>query len=155
MIDLMDQREIIAAPIVIGPNEPLNLDRLPRPLRLFAPIAARLVWGSLTIKLPSGQIVHILGREPGKHAEVQIKSYRCMLRLMRAANVGWAEGYLADEWDSPDVTALLEVVARNADRMRDLYEGNSWTTLANRVLHLFNRNTRAGARRNIMAHYDL
>jgi cyclopropane-fatty-acyl-phospholipid synthase len=78
-----------------------------------------------------------------------------MLRLMRAANVGWAEGYLADEWDSPDVTALLEVIARNADRMRDLYEGNSWSKLANRVLHVFNRNTRAGARRNIMAHYDL
>src|SRR5512147_2958792 len=113
----MVQRDITAAPIVIGPNERPSVERLPHHLRYFAPIASRLEWGSLTITLPSGQIVHVLGREPGKHAQVQIKSYRCLWRLMRAANVGWAEGYLADEWDSPDVAALLEVFARNADRM--------------------------------------
>ena len=39
--------------------------------------------------------------------------------------------------------------------MRDLYEGKVWVKFANRMLHVFNRNTRAGARRNIMAHYDL
>ena len=151
----MVQRETSAAPIILGPDERPNLEHLPRHLRFFVPIAARLEWGSLSLILPDGQKVLVRGREPGKHAQVQIKSYRCLLRLMRAANVGWAEGYLADEWDSPDVTALLEVFARNADRMRDLYEGNSWAKLANRVLHLFNRNTRAGAKRNIMAHYDL
>ena len=151
----MVQREITAAPIVIGPTERPNLHGLPHHLRYFAPIAARLEWGSLTILLPDGQVVHVRGRVPGKHAEVQIKSYRCLWRLMRAANIGWAEGYLADEWDSPDVAALLEVFARNADRMRDLYEGKSWAKLVDRVLHVFNRNTRAGARRNIMAHYDL
>ena len=151
----MVQRKDTAAPIIIGPGERPNVDRLPSHLRLLVPIASRLEWGSLRIALPDGQIVDIRGREPGKHADVQIKSYRCLWRLMRAANVGWAEGYMADEWDSPDVAALLEVFARNADRMRDLYEGRSWTKLVNRILHFFNANTRTGARRNIMAHYDL
>ena len=144
-----------AAPIVIGPGERPNLDRLPYSLRLLVPIASRLQWGSLSLTLPDGQTLVMRGREPGKNAVVQIKNYRCLLRLIRAANVGWAEGYLADEWDSPDVAALLEVFARNSARMRDLYEGRAWTTLAHRLLHFFNRNTRAGAKRNIMAHYDL
>ena len=151
----MVQREITAAPILIGPNERPSLERLPRHLRLFLPIASRLEWGSLSLTLPDGQQVIVRGRRPGKDAAVHIKSYRCLLRLMRAANVGWAEGYLADEWDSPDVEALLEVMARNADAMRDLYDGNSWAKFANRVLHAFNGNSRTGAKRNIMAHYDL
>ncbi|MBI1211698.1 MAG: methyltransferase domain-containing protein [Alphaproteobacteria bacterium] len=151
----MVQRETPAAPIMLGPNERPNLGDLPRHLRVLAPIASKLEWGSLAITLPDGELLNIRGREPGRHAEVHIKSYRCLWRLVRAANVGWAEGYLADEWDSPDVTAVLEVLARNADRMRDFYEGKSWTKLANRALHFFNRNTRTGARRNIMAHYDL
>ena len=143
------------APIVIGHGERPNLDRLPYSLRLLVPIASRLQWGSLTLTLPDGQTLAMRGREPGKNAVVQIKNYRCLLRLIRAANVGWAEGYLADEWDSPDIAALLEVFARNSARMRDLYEGRAWTTLAHRLLHFFNRNTRAGAKRNITAHYDL
>ena len=144
-----------SAPIVIGPDEAPSLDHLPYHLRFLVPIAARLEWGSLSLTLPDGRLIEIRGRAPGKHAQVQIKNYRCLLRLIRAANVGWAEGYLADEWDSPDVTALLEVFARNSDRMRDLYEGKAWANVVNRVLHLFNRNSRAGAKRNIMAHYDL
>jgi cyclopropane-fatty-acyl-phospholipid synthase len=151
----MAKHETAAAPIVVGPDERPNIKHLPYALRLLLPVVTRLQWGSLTLKLPDGQTVIARGREPGKHAEVQIKNYRCLLRLVRAANVGFAEGYLADEWDSPDVAALLEVVARNSDHMRDLYEGRSLAKLANRVLHFFNRNTRAGARRNIMAHYDL
>jgi cyclopropane-fatty-acyl-phospholipid synthase len=151
----MDQRDTTAAPIVIGPAERPSLERLPQHLRLFLPIASRLEWGSLALFLPNGQQIIVLGRSPGKNAVVQIKSYRCLLRLMRAANVGWAEGYLADEWDSPDVEALLEVMARNADTMRDLYEGKSWVKTLNRILHAVKPNTRAGAKRNIMAHYDL
>src|SRR5690348_11940208 len=102
----MVQRETSAAPIIIGPDVPPRPETLPRHLRFFAPIAARIEWGSLELTLPNGQKVLVRGREPGKHAQVQIKSYRCLLRLMRAANVGWAEGYIADEWDSPDVEAL-------------------------------------------------
>jgi cyclopropane-fatty-acyl-phospholipid synthase len=151
----MALRETSPAPIIIGPGQRPSLDQLPYHLRVLVPIAARLEWGSLGLALPDGRTLEIRGREPGKHAHVQIKSYRCLLRLIRAANVGWAEGYLADEWDSPDVTALLEVFARNSHRMRDLYEGQAWAKLVNRVLHLFNRNTRAGAKRNITAHYDL
>jgi len=151
----MALHKIGATAIEIGPGERPSADRLPYPLRFLLPIAARLEWGSLTLLLPDGRKLEMRGREPGKHAEVQIKDYRCLLRLARAANVGWAEGYMAGEWDSPDVTALLEVFARNSDRMRELYEGKAWAKLANRVLHFFNRNTRAGAKRNIMAHYDL
>jgi cyclopropane-fatty-acyl-phospholipid synthase len=128
---------------------------LPYFLRLLLPVTARLTWGSVAITLPDGRRIEVTGSEPGKHAELVIKNYRCLWRLLRTGNLGFAEGYLAHEWDTPNLSALLEVFARNADSMRELYEGKWWAKLAGRVAHAFNRNTRAGSRRNIHAHYDL
>jgi cyclopropane-fatty-acyl-phospholipid synthase len=132
-----------------------DMSALPYFMRLLSPVAARLKWGSVAVTLPDARVIHFEGSEPGKHAELVIHDYRCLLRLLRTANTGFAEGYLAGEWDSPDLEAVLEVFARNADGMRELYEGKWWSKLANRLSHLLNRNTRAGAKRNIYAHYDL
>ena len=141
--------------VVIRQGETPDLSGLPYFLRLLMPVTARLKWGSVTLTLPDGRRVRVEGSESGKHAEIVIRDYRCFARLLRKANTGFAEGYLANEWDSPDLEAVLEVFARNADRMRELYEGRWWSKLADRALHLLNRNTRAGAKRNIHAHYDL
>jgi cyclopropane-fatty-acyl-phospholipid synthase len=132
-----------------------DMRALPPFVRLLLPVAARLKWGTVTVALPDGRTIRIEGSEPGKHAEIVLRNYRCLWRLLRTGNLGFAEAYLANEWDSPDVEAVLEVFARNADAMRELYEGSWWAKLVNRALHLLNRNTRAGAKRNIYAHYDL
>ncbi|MCE9523093.1 MAG: cyclopropane-fatty-acyl-phospholipid synthase family protein [Alphaproteobacteria bacterium] len=128
---------------------------MPYLVRLLLPVAARLQWGSVTVKLPDGRKLEISGSTPGKHAELHIKNYACLWRLVRMGNLGFAEGYLAHEWDTPNLTSLLEVFARNADCMSELYDGKWWAKMASRLAHIFNRNTRAGSRRNIHAHYDL
>jgi cyclopropane-fatty-acyl-phospholipid synthase len=128
---------------------------LPYFVRLLLPVTARLQWGSVAVTLPNGRRIEIEGREPGKHGELIIKNYACLWRLVRTGNLGFAEGYLAHEWDTPDLPAVLEVFARNADAMSELYEGKWWAKAAGRLAHALNRNTRAGARRNIHAHYDL
>jgi cyclopropane-fatty-acyl-phospholipid synthase len=139
----------------VRPGELPDTRNLPYFVRLLLPVAARLEWGSVTLRLPDSRVIDIEGRAPGKHAELTIKDYACLWRLVRTGNLGFAEGYLAQEWDTPDLTAVLEVFARNADQMGELYEGRWWAKVANRALHVFNRNTRAGAKRNIYAHYDL
>lgn len=141
--------------IIVRPGQPPDMRALPYFVRILLPVAARLEWGSVTLTLPDGRVIEIEGRNAGKHADLTIRDYACLWRLVRTGNLGFAEGYLAHEWDTPDLTALLELFARNADQMRELYEGKWWAKLANRGLHVFNRNTRAGARRNIYAHYDL
>lgn len=128
---------------------------LPYFVRLLLPVTARLQWGSVAVTLVDGRRIEIHGREPGKHAELVIKNYRCLWRLVRTGNLGFAEGYLAHEWDTPNLAVLLEVFARNADAMNELYEGKWWAKLAGRLAHALNRNTRAGSKRNIEAHYDL
>lgn len=138
-----------------GPGSVPDGRNLPYAVRLLLPVTTRLDWGSATLTLPDGRRVEIKGRVPGKHAEIAIHDYACLWRMARTGNLGFAEGYLAGEWDTPDLSVLLEVFARNADAMTELYEGKWWAKLAGRLGHALNRNTRTGARRNIHAHYDL
>jgi cyclopropane-fatty-acyl-phospholipid synthase len=128
----------------------------PRALGAVVEIARRgWVHGGLDIVIPSGERLTIRGSEPGPLGVLVISDYRCLRRVLSGAGIGLAEGYMAREWDTPDLDALLEVLSLNFDRLGDLIDANPLMRFVHAIGHAFNRNTRAGARRNIEAHYDL
>src|SRR5471032_1040985 len=130
-----------------------DLSIAPAACRKALSIAARnWLWGSITFTLPSGHEIPIRGAEPGPNARVFVRDFRCLRRVMTAADIGFAEGYLAGEWDSPDLTSLLESAGLNFDRLSQLANGAAWMRLVNNFAHLMRANTRSGARRNIHAH---
>src|SRR5579872_168632 len=133
-----------------------DLSRAPAVCRKALAIAARnWLWGSITITLPSGHEIAIRGAEPGPNGRVFIRDLGCLRRVMMAADIGFAEGYLAGEWDTPDLITALEGVSLNFDRLNQLANGAAWKRLLNYAVHLIQANTPAGSRRNIHAHYDL
>ena len=75
-------------------------------------------------------------------------------RLGRDGKIGFGESYMAGEWDSPELVAVLEALARHLDTLvppllqgfRRLYEPRQPAA---------EDNDQAGARRNIARHYDL
>ena len=111
--------------------------------------------GSLEVDLPGGRKLAITGPKPGPHGGLIVKDYRFMRRCLSSGAIGFAEGFMAGEWDTPDLPALLEVFSLNFDRIARLVEGNAFMRTVNRFLHDRNRNTRKGSRHNIHAHYDL
>ncbi|HEY1926299.1 MAG TPA: cyclopropane-fatty-acyl-phospholipid synthase family protein [Caulobacteraceae bacterium] len=118
---------------------------------------ARENWqaGSLTFVLPSGRELIVRGAEPGPAGRLVIKDFRFVARVLAGGDIGFGEGYMAGEWDTPDLSALLEVFTLNFDRLGRLVSGNPWVRTLNVLAHAFNRNSRKGSRRNIRAHYDL
>ena len=105
--------------------------------------------------LPSGERLAITGREPGPQGVLAIRDYRCFRRVLAASGIGLAEGYMAGEWDTPDLHALLEVLSMNFDKLHGLMRANPLVRWVNAIGHALNRNSRSGSRRNIEAHYDL
>jgi cyclopropane-fatty-acyl-phospholipid synthase len=133
-----------------------DLRSAPAVFRSAIRIAARnWLWGSLTFVLPSGREVPIRGSQPGPDGRVVIRDFRCMRRVMAAGDIGFAEGYMAGEWDTPDLTAVLECVGLNFDRLHEIVGGNLVMRTIHRLTHLLRPNTRSGAKKNIHAHYDL
>ena len=133
-----------------------DIRRAPAVFRSALKIASNnWMFGGITFVLPSGREITIRGTEPGPQARVVINNYRCMRRVMAGGAVGFAEGYIAKEWDTPDLTAVLESASLNFDRLQVLVEGNPLVRVANFIGHLLHNNSREGSRRNIHAHYDL
>src|SRR5277367_1341391 len=112
-------------------------------------------FGSLTFVLPSGRELRIEGRAPGPEGRLIVRDFRFVSRVLAAADIGFGEGFVAGEWDTPDLAALMEVFTLNFDRLEKLVEGNPIMRAINFLAHMFNRNSKAGSRRNIYAHYDL
>jgi cyclopropane-fatty-acyl-phospholipid synthase len=111
--------------------------------------------GSLRLVLPDGSVRLLRGELPGQEAELHVASPRLALRTLLGGSVGFAESYLAGEWDSPDLVALLELFDRNTEAFGRGYYGSGALTLLRRLRHALRTNSRLGARRNIKAHYDL
>jgi cyclopropane-fatty-acyl-phospholipid synthase len=97
-----------------------------------------------------------LGGESGPVAKVRIHDLKFWRLMATGGSVGAAETYMAGLWDSPDLVAVIQVLARNREALNRVDEGGA--RLSGWLLglwHAFNRNSLQGSRRNIAAHYDL
>ena len=117
-------------------------------------VVGDLECGELVIETPAGNELVLRGRRAGPKARVIIHRWRLLGRLVSSWDIGFAEGYMAGEWSSPNLVALLTLACNNssmAESLRIVRSPRFWL----RVRHALNRNTRRGSRRNIAAHYDL
>lgn len=118
-------------------------------------LLSRVAIGRLTVITPEGERLHSGHAAPGPHATMVLRNWRAIRRLLREGDIGLAEAYRDGDLDTPDLTALIELGARNDATLRRLISGSWPARMLNRLRHALNANSRAGSRRNIMAHYDL
>jgi cyclopropane-fatty-acyl-phospholipid synthase len=112
--------------------------------------------GIMTFVLPDGREIRLEGAEPGPEARLLVHDYDFIKRTISNGTIGFGEGYMAGEWDTPDLSVLLEVLASNYARFEKVSFGNPFMAALNVLEHAFHRNnSRAGSKKNIHAHYDL
>lgn len=122
---------------------------------VFHRALAHLRVGRLAIQFPDGRRHAVEGPEPGPDAALEIRDLRGLQRLIRGGDMGFAEAYMAGEVDSPDLTDLIELAARNESALASALNGSRLIRAWHRLRHLMRANSRRGARRNISYHYDL
>jgi len=126
---------------------------LARDARLVFDLLERLQGGLLEVRLPDGSS-RLFG--DGEHGvTLQVHDEAMFAQVLARGDIGLAAAYLDGAWDSPDVTGLLTLLAKNRSALRSAVYGRWRHLLAARIRHLLNGNSRAGSKRNIMAHYDL
>jgi cyclopropane-fatty-acyl-phospholipid synthase len=122
--------------------------------KVLAP-TTRIRSGTLRIVLPDQRVVLIDSGRPGPQAELDINDYGFARRLFSGGEIGFGEGYLQGEWESPRLETLIELMSVNRDVIDEAMPGRLWKRALGLFAHTLNRNTRNGARQNIKAHYDL
>lgn len=109
--------------------------------------------GRLEVRLPDGT-THQFGA--GDHCvTLQVHDEAMFGAVLAKGDIGFAEAYLDGQWDTPDLSALLTLLVQNREVLKRAVYGSWRALLAARLRHWANRNSRAGSKRNIMAHYDL
>jgi cyclopropane-fatty-acyl-phospholipid synthase len=133
---------------------PAILRSAPMAARTVLKLLARLQHGTLELQLPDGSHTRF-GQGRGPRAAMRWHDWSVCNAALRSGDIGLAESYLEGHWSSTDLSALLRLFIANRELIETVVYGSRWGSLLHRVRHLFNRNSRAGSRRNIAAHYDL
>jgi cyclopropane-fatty-acyl-phospholipid synthase len=118
-------------------------------------IDAGLEVGAIEGHLPDGTVRIVGGRGQGPVATVRLHRWRALTRLVRGGSIGWYEGWAAGDWDSPDLVPIFDLFMRNRVSLGRVARPSGVTRLLARAGHMLNRNSKAKARDNIEAHYDL
>jgi cyclopropane-fatty-acyl-phospholipid synthase len=139
----------IAGTVALPPSAPTAARAI---LRLLP----RLSRGTLTAQWPDGSVARFGAAEPGHpQASIRLLNWNVCSAALKSGDIGFAEGYIAGDWTTPDLGALLKLFVANRERIESVVYGSWWGSLLYRAKHLLNRNSRRGSRKNIHAHYDL
>ena len=131
-------------------------DSAPAAARAVFRLLQRLRHGSLYLQMPDGSSAHFGNRsDDGPRAALRLRNWNVCGAVLRSGDIGFAESYIAGDWTTPDLTALLTLLISNRDEVESIVYGSWWGSLLYRAKHLFNRNSRQGSKKNIHAHYDL
>ena len=115
----------------------------------------------MTIHWPDGTR-KIYGQEPdGITAEIHVRRHDFFRKCLLYGDVGFGEAYVDGDWDTPDLTRVIEWMILNVEHHPTLMADASknqpvnWFRLFNTLAHKLRDNTLMGSRKNISAHYDL
>lgn len=132
---------------------------IPRNARIARWLLFRLLSGiregSITVR-EGQQTLHFGDESSTLRAEVQILAPRVYWRLLTGGSLAAAESWMEGEWETHQLTPLLQILALNGKVLGRLESG--FRLLGNpleRLRHWTRRNYRKQARENISAHYDL
>jgi len=124
-------------------------------------MARAIALGVLRSQMRAGQLTIVEGATPlvlgdgSPQATIQVRSPGFWPMLLRGSR-GMAEAYMDGLWDSPDLTAVVRVAARNAGEIDEWRRRFAPARVPLQVARgIRSRNTRARSRRAISSHYDL
>jgi len=132
---------------------------IPRNVRVARWLLFRLLsgirHGSLTV-YEGTQATHFGDASASLRADVQILTPGVYWRVLTGGSLAAADAWIDGEWDTHQLTALLQILALNGRVLGRLESGfRLLGKPVERLRHWTRRNSRDQARQNIAAHYDL
>ncbi len=128
---------------------------LPIAARVLFKLLGGLRYGRITATLPDKSRHEFGAKTHGVHAHIDIHDLGICTQILTGGDVAFGEGYFNGMWDSPDLVALLTLLAKNQNELMPAFYGRGWKGWLFKLRHLLRNNSKKQARKNIEAHYDL
>ncbi len=124
-------------------------------LNLFFSVLSQSKFGKISVYYKNKGIFKYSGEFTGPDAKIFIKRKKCLDDFFLKGDLGWAESYIEENWETTNLTDFLEWGAKNFHEFSKFIRGKWYIILQLRLKHFFNRNTKNGSQKNIKFHYDL
>ena len=87
-------------------------------------------------------------------ANIRIKKPNFIFNLIKGGSIGLAESYMRDEFETDNLSNLIEITARNI-KIIYKFSGLLDIPIMNFLKNIFIKNTKSRSKENISKHYDL
>jgi cyclopropane-fatty-acyl-phospholipid synthase len=127
--------------------------KAPASAQIILKLLGKLQRGALRLITPDGAVM--MFGDDSYPLTLELQTWDVFGAALRSGDIGFAEAFIGGGWKTDNLTGLIALLARNRAPIEELVYGSWWGSLAYRFRHLLNRNSRAGSRKNIHAHYDI
>ena len=110
--------------------------------------------GYLEIIKYDGELLKFGNPNSSLKSVLKIKKPSFSFNLIKGGSVGFAESYMRDEFETDNLSNLIEITARNI-KIIYKFSGLLDFPIVNYVKNIFIKNTRDRSKENISKHYDL
>ena len=115
---------------------------------------SKIDYGYLEIKTFDGEILKFGNPEEPLSANIIIKKPNFNFNLIRGGSIGFAECYMRGEFETDDLSNLIELTARNI-KIIHRFSGLLDVPVINYIKNKIIKNTKSRSKENIAKHYDL
>ena len=111
-------------------------------------------YGHLKLTNFNGDVYYFGNKKEDLKVEIKIKKPDFTLSLIINGSIGLAESYMKDEFETNNLSNLIELTAKNIDIVYK-FSGIFDLPAINYVKNKFIKNTKERSKTNIAQHYDL
>ena len=117
-------------------------------------ILKNIKFGYLEIINHNGELFKFGNPHDSLKANLMIKKPNFTFNLIKGGSVGFAESYMRNEFETDNLSNLIEVTARNIKQIHR-FSGLLDLPFINFLKKIFIKNTKNRSKENIAKHYDL
>ena len=114
----------------------------------------KIEFGYLELTNHNGELYNFGNPKNSLKADIKIKNPNFTFNLIKGGSVGFAESYMRNDFETDNLSNLIEVTARNIKQIYK-FSGLLDFPFINYVKNIFIKNTKRRSKENISKHYDL
>jgi len=123
--------------------------------KLIISLLGNMQSGYLTFE-ESDQQFHLGNQNANLQAKIVVHDFSCYTKMVLGGSIGAGEAYMQGLWSSPDLTKVIQILAREQACLDKLEKRFSqFMKIPSWIYHRARKNTQSGAKKNIAEHYDL
>ena len=117
-------------------------------------ILSKINVGYLEITNYQGKVFRFGNPQDHLKAQLKIKNPNFSFNLIKSGSIGFAESYMRGEFETDNLSNLIEITARNI-KIIYKFSGLLDFPIVNFFKNMFIKNTKNRSKENIAKHYDL